>query len=199
QVPVHDSLAVGLVQSVRDLDPVAQRLLERRRALDQSLRQRLPFQILHDQVLDAVLVADVVERADVRVRELRDRLRFPLEPLARLGRGGEVLRQDLDRDGSFQTSIPRLVDLPHAPRADRGNQFIGAETRAACERHWISRNQMSASARSSTKKMVRSSREIPILANEGLLWKATSRSGTLLPVTESSSRSLPRTGSPHRM
>ena len=49
--------------------------------------ERLAFEQLHDEVLDAVLVSDVVEGADVRMGEAGDRLRLSLEPLARLGRG----------------------------------------------------------------------------------------------------------------
>jgi hypothetical protein len=55
----------------------------------------------------------VVERADVRMRELRDRLRLPLEALARLGRYGEMRRQDLDRDLAAQPRVPRPVHFPH--------------------------------------------------------------------------------------
>ncbi len=82
QVPVHDPMPMRLVQRVGDLDAVAQRLLERERPLHEPVRERLAFEVLHDQVLDAVLIADVVERADVRMGELRDRLRLPLEALA---------------------------------------------------------------------------------------------------------------------
>ena len=60
--------------------------------LREPVRQRLAFEQLHDEVLGVALVADVVERADVRVRELRDRLRLALEALADLGRLREVLR-----------------------------------------------------------------------------------------------------------
>jgi hypothetical protein len=90
QVPVHDPLPVRLVQRVGDLDPEAQRLLRRERAFQEPVRQRFSFQVLHDEVLDAVLIPDVVERADVRMRERRDRLRFPLEPLPHLLARGEV-------------------------------------------------------------------------------------------------------------
>ena len=87
QVPVDDSLPVRLVERVGDLTAVAQRLLEGQRPLHQPVRERLALQIFHDEELDAVLVAHVVEGADVGVRELRDRLRLPLEALAHLGRG----------------------------------------------------------------------------------------------------------------
>ena len=35
-------------------------------------RQRFAFQVLHDEVGDAILLADVVQSADVRMIELRD-------------------------------------------------------------------------------------------------------------------------------
>ena len=80
---MDDALPVRLGQRVGDLDAVPQRLLERERPLHEAVRERLAFEEFHDEVLDAVLIADVVERADVGVGELRDRLRLPLEPLAR--------------------------------------------------------------------------------------------------------------------
>ncbi len=65
QVPVHDPLPVRLVQSVDDLDTEAQQLLRRQRSLHHAIRQRLPLQQFHDQVLGALVRAHVVERADV--------------------------------------------------------------------------------------------------------------------------------------
>ena len=47
--------------------------------------QRLAFQVLHHQEVDAVLVADVVQRADVRMVQRGDGLRFALEALLHLG------------------------------------------------------------------------------------------------------------------
>src|SRR6266545_2342318 len=91
--PVDYSLPMRLLQRVRDLDPESQRLLERQRTSDEPLGQRLPLQVLYDEVFEAVLVAHVVERTDVRVRELRDRLSLPLEPLPHLGGGRQVRRQ----------------------------------------------------------------------------------------------------------
>ena len=84
QVPMHDPLPVRLVQRVGDL---------RRRSAASARAAAAPSpaaptasrpRALHDEVLGLALAADVVERADVRMRELRDRLRLPLEPLPRL-------------------------------------------------------------------------------------------------------------------
>jgi hypothetical protein len=83
---VHDPLSVCLFQSVRDLNPEAQCLFQKQRALGQTIRQRLPFQVLHDHVLGIALAPHVVHRADVRMRELRDRLGLSLEPLAHFRR-----------------------------------------------------------------------------------------------------------------
>ena len=41
-VTVHNTMVVGVIERVRDLDPVAERLLERQAAFFQSLGQRFP-------------------------------------------------------------------------------------------------------------------------------------------------------------
>ena len=70
-------------------------------------------------------VADVVERADVRVGQGGDRARLPIEPLPRLAILGRVPRQDLDRHGSIETRIPRPVDLAHTAGAEAGRDQGG--------------------------------------------------------------------------
>ncbi len=62
-----------------------ERLIERQRALLQPLGQRVALQVLHDQEVDPVLGADVVQRADVRVVQAGDGLRLTLEPLLEVG------------------------------------------------------------------------------------------------------------------
>ena len=46
--------------------------------------QRLSLEVLHDQVVQTVLVADVVQRADIGMGQARDGLRFPFEALSQL-------------------------------------------------------------------------------------------------------------------
>ncbi len=149
QVPVHDPLPVRLVQRVRDLRPVPQRLLERQRALGQAIGKRLALEQLHHQVLDAVRVADVVQRADVRVRQLRNRLRFPLEPLPDLRRRRQVLRQHLHRDRPLQPRVLRLVNLAHPASADRRDDLVRAQARSGGEAQTISPESPASSGRSS--------------------------------------------------
>ena len=87
----------------------------------------LAFQILHDQEVDPVLLADVMERADVRMVQARDRLGFPLEPLAEIGIVGHMRQEHLDGDGAVQAGVGGLVDLAHAPSAEGRLDFVGAE------------------------------------------------------------------------
>ncbi len=87
------------------------------RALRQSIRERLALEARHDEEVGALVLADVVERADVRVIEGADRLGFALEAFAAIGIRGRRIGQDLDRDGAIQPAVPRAVDLAHAARA----------------------------------------------------------------------------------
>ena len=82
-----------------------------------------------------VLVADVVERADVRVVELRDGARLALEAGPHLGRGGQVRGQHLDGDVAAQPGVVGAIDLAHAARADLLDHSVMREKCAAGEGH----------------------------------------------------------------
>ena len=135
QIAMDDSLPVRLVERVGDLDGEAQRLVERKPASAEPFGERLAFEQLHDEVFGLAVVADVVEGADVRVGELRDRLRLPLEALADLGGFERCCGQDLDRDRAVEARVAGAIDLPHSARADRREDLVGAEARAGCEGH----------------------------------------------------------------
>src|SRR4029453_18462185 len=65
------------VERAADLRGILERLVERQRAFE-----RRPFDILEHEVAFAVVPADVVECADVRVIQRRDRARLAFEALA---------------------------------------------------------------------------------------------------------------------
>ena len=65
---------------------------KRQRAFLQPVGKRLAIEILHDEKRRAVLLADVVEGADVRVRQLRDRARLAIETFAEARIGRERFR-----------------------------------------------------------------------------------------------------------
>ena len=50
-----------------EIEYLVMEYLEGQRTLSQSLRERLAFQIFHHQIIDAALLTDVEERADVRM------------------------------------------------------------------------------------------------------------------------------------
>ena len=88
--------------------------------LGQAVRQRLALEELHDEVVGPVLVADVVEHADVRMREREIVFASRSKPLPQLRRGGHVRGQHLDRDVASQPRVLRPVDLAHSAGADGG-------------------------------------------------------------------------------
>ena len=122
-----DALPVRLVEGVRNLDSDLQRLIERQRPLLQPLGQRVALEILHDQEVGALVLAHVVQRANVRVIQAGDGLRLALEPLLEVGVCGDMRGEDFDGDGAVQAGVAGFVHLAHAARAEGGEDFVGAE------------------------------------------------------------------------
>lgn len=75
-----------------------------------------------------------------RVSGLRDRGERPglaLKPLLPIGIGGDVRREDFDRDGAIETCVARPQDLPHPAGANERDDFISAESSTRRERHGL--------------------------------------------------------------
>ena len=71
-----------------------------------------------------------VNRADVGMVERRQQARFAREARPALGIGGEVRRQDLDRDVTPELGVACAIDLAHAAGAERGDDRVRAELTA---------------------------------------------------------------------
>ena len=99
-------------------------------ALRQERRQRRPLEVLHHQVIDPVLAADVVDGADVGVAQRRQAPRFALEPLTDDWIGGQRRGQDLDRDGAIEPRVAGRVDFAHTAGAERAGDLVRAEAGA---------------------------------------------------------------------
>ena len=143
QIPMRDARAMRVVQRARNLDGVSQRLADREGAVGDPIGQRLPLEILHHEEIDAILLADVVEDADVRMVQRRDDTRFPIEPLTELRIGRERRRKDFDGDRAIQAGVTRSVHFAHAARADGGLDFIRTEASSGYERHGLGFNILS--------------------------------------------------------
>ena len=132
---MDDARTVRPVERRRDLDRRLERLVDRESALRQPIRQRLALEILHDEERGAVLLAHVVQRADVRMIELRDRAGLAIEALAELRVGREGVRENLDRDRAIEPRVAGFVDLAHPAGADERQDFVRAEASAGGQRH----------------------------------------------------------------
>ncbi len=66
---MHDGSVVRSREGVGDLVSVGQRAVEMKLAAGEHLRECLAFQVLHHQEIHAVIAADVIERADVRMAQ----------------------------------------------------------------------------------------------------------------------------------
>ena len=72
--------AMRAIERRGDLEaPYSTRLFGRERALGKPRRQRLAFEVFHHQEVDALVAADVVQGADVRMVQRRDGARLALE------------------------------------------------------------------------------------------------------------------------
>ena len=120
-VAVHDAAGVGGAEGPRDLDRVGDRLVDRQpaHAPDAAL-ERLPLDVLEDDVGPAVLLARVDHPDDVRVAELGDGARLAPEALELVGVRGDLAVHQLDRDRAFERDVEGPVDRRHTARPDPG-------------------------------------------------------------------------------
>lgn len=142
---------MGLVQGLGDLHAVAKHLVDRKWPARDALRERFTLQQFHDQVV----VTDVIERADVRMVELRDGLGLALEPKPELRVLRELRRQNLDGHAAVEPRVASLPHLTHAARANARDDLIRAEPDSGRQTFWIQRSAAVSHAR-------RAARESPI-------------------------------------
>ena len=93
---MYDVLPVSSIECIRYFYRDTKCLLEWKRTALQALRQRLTFQIFHDQELLVVVFTNIVERADVRMIQAGNGLRFAFESLLAHRIIGHFFRQDFD-------------------------------------------------------------------------------------------------------
>ena len=124
---MHDAGLVGPRQGPRHLDGDPPGLVHRQRPARQPLLEGLALVIGHHDVEPAVVLADVVDGADVRIVEGRGGARLAQEAVL----GGAVPavlgRQQLDRHPAPQPGVLGLIDHAHAAGADLTDQPIGPE------------------------------------------------------------------------
>jgi hypothetical protein len=108
------------------LDCHPQCFSERQGAASDSIGECLTLDVFHHQELDAILIADIVERANVRVIQTRNGPSFQLESFAKFRLVRQCGRQNLDRSNAIQPRVACAIDLSHPTRADQCQDFVGA-------------------------------------------------------------------------
>ncbi len=132
---MDDAEVVRRLERLGQLPGDAERVGNRERPLREALLEREALDELHD---DRAPVADLLEPVDVRderMIERREHLGFAFEPRQPIRIVHDRVGKDLDRDLTVEPGITRAVDLAHATRAERADDFVGAEARAAGEWH----------------------------------------------------------------
>jgi hypothetical protein len=89
---MNDALLMSFLQGLRDFCSNLQNLLNGQGAFHQAISERLPFEIFHHQELPAVLRADVIKRADIRILKRGNGFRFALHALLQFRIRGKVRR-----------------------------------------------------------------------------------------------------------
>jgi hypothetical protein len=136
---VHDALRVRRLQRVGNLDSQLEQFLGRERFSHQAVLERLPFQILHHDEQLAVMLPNVVHRADVWMVQRRGSARLAAEAFEELAVVGEFRGQELERHRAAKLGVLGLVDHTHAPATQLLQNAVVRDGRAdhgetACER-----------------------------------------------------------------
>ncbi len=139
---------MGGVQRIGHLHSETQHGVSSDWATSNTILQRLAFEVLHGDERSAVLLADIVDRADMWMVQRRCGLGFTLEATERIGIGGEVLRNELERNGTMQPRIFGFVDDAHAAAAELLEDAVVGE-RLTDQRIGVARHQRRLYARDS--------------------------------------------------
>ncbi len=130
-VAMYDTGPMGRGEALRGLPGDFDGYVERQGAPGHLAVQGLALQEGHSEERAAVLLANLVHRADVGVVQRSSGLRLAPESRGVVADAGQFPRQELQRDGALEPGVLRFVDDPHAPFAQRlqnavvGNVLLG--------------------------------------------------------------------------
>ena len=79
--------------------------------------------------------ADVVDGDDIGMIQRAAGARLLFEAAQPVGILGEGAQQDFDRHLAPEPRVPRAIHLPHASRAQHGDDFVGTKVRPRGESH----------------------------------------------------------------
>ncbi len=126
--------AMGLRQAVRELRPEVEDLRNGQRPAREPAAQRLALDVLHHDVVRALLagrLADVVDVDDVRMVEGGGGARLPVEAVEELGIGPGA--QHLQGHRASEPGVAGAIHLAHAARAETVDHLVGGDAGAGDE------------------------------------------------------------------
>jgi hypothetical protein len=118
---------MGSCECVCDLHCDRERLVQRQFPPGQAIRERLALQQFHDEERRAVMLADVVKGAEMRVVQAGNDLGLALESLAATRVGAQFGWKNLDGDCAVEAGVASLVDFSCAVRPDGSLHLILTE------------------------------------------------------------------------
>ncbi len=131
QMPVNDAVLVRLFESGGDLDGDADQFHFGDRAAASIVGQRLPGDELHDNEIHVAVAVEVVDRRDVRMTQLRERVGFAPQPPACIGIDRRRAVDDLDGDVTAEPVVVGSIGLAHPARAETVEKTVTPESVAA--------------------------------------------------------------------
>src|SRR3981081_1874660 len=108
-VAMDDSLSVRRIEGVGNFDTQRKQRIEFQRAIADTMFQRRAVEVLHDDERLAVLLADIVDGADVRMVECRGSSGLTAESLQRLPVLRDILRKELRGNEAVKACVFGLV------------------------------------------------------------------------------------------
>jgi len=131
---VDDAARVRCRENACDLQRDLERLRPRSRRL-QPLAERRPFDQLENEIVAVLALEHIVDAADVRMIELRQRARLTQETRAHRGAEAFIGVDDFQRDGALELLVPAAVNLSHPAGAEQGVDPDAADAAAGIEGH----------------------------------------------------------------
>ena len=113
-VAMNDAFGVGGIERVGDLDGQTERDVGLERAAGDAMFQRDPFEEFHGDEGLAILLADIVDGADVGVVECGGSLGFALKAGEGLGIAGNLFGEKFEGDEAAEAGVFGFVDNTHA-------------------------------------------------------------------------------------
>ncbi len=112
---MDDAPCVRGVQAVNDLQREAEGFVHGH-LRSKTMPRRLSLEQRHHDERAALVLADVMNRADVRAVEGRSGPRLALKPRPRAGLRRNVTRESLHRHRTVQPRVLRAINHTHTPR-----------------------------------------------------------------------------------